>query len=234
MTLEKRIILFPQDKGGIGKSFVAALLHDYLTEERVRVKAFDLDHANSTFNRLVPEAEFIDTDVDLDKLGVLDRIVHALDEAEAVLVDNRATGGGKVLSYLDEARLPQLQAELGCALVFVLIATDDKDANSQTAELIDAYAGRVHWLVVRNLRDNDTLPLFAQSNSRRRLAELGAVEIDVPCLFEVTRNRLQQANLTVGRGREAGQLHLLDRSRCVRFHERMAMEFTKARALLIG
>lgn len=69
----KRIILFPQDKGGIGKSFVATLLHDYLTDAGVRVKAFDLDHANSTFNRLVPEAEFIDTDVDADKLGVLDR-----------------------------------------------------------------------------------------------------------------------------------------------------------------
>lgn len=233
-TTEKRIILFPQDKGGIGKSFVAALLHDYLTEERVRVRAFDLDHANSTFNRLVPEAEFIDTDVDIDKLGVLDRIVHALDEADVVLVDNRATGGSKVLAYLDEAQLPHLQAELNCALVFVLIATDDKDANSQIAELIDDYAGRVQWLVARNLRDSESLPLYGQSNSRRRLAELGAVEIDVPCLFEVTRNRLQQSNLTVGRGRTADCLHLLDRSRCVRFHERMAGEFTKARALLIG
>ncbi len=233
-TPEKRIILFPQDKGGIGKSFVAALLHDYLTEERVRVKAFDLDHANSTFNRLVPEAEFIDTDVDVDKLGVLDRIVHALDEVEVVLVDNRATGGSKVLAYLDEAQLPQLQDELGCALVFVLIGTDDKDANSQIAEILDAYGERVRWLVARNLRDSDTLPLFSQSNSRRRLHELGAVEIDVPCLFEVTRNRLQQANLTVGRGRASDQLHILDRSRCVRFHARMAEEFTKARALLIG
>lgn len=233
-TPEKRIILFPQDKGGIGKSFVAALLHDYLTEERVRVRAFDLDHANSTFNRLVPEAEFIDTDVDIDKLGVLDRIVHALDDADVVLVDNRATGGCKVLAYLDEAQLPHLQAELNCALVFVLIATDDKDANSQIAELIDGYAGRVQWLVARNLRDSELLPLYGQSNSRRRLAELGAVEINVPCLFEVTRNRLQQANLTVGRGRTADSLHLLDRSRCVRFHERMAGEFTKARALLLG
>lgn len=233
-TPEKRIILFPQDKGGIGKSFVAALLHDYLTEERVRLRAFDLDHANSTFNRLVPEAEFIDTDVDIDKLGVLDRIVHALDDADVVLVDNRATGGSKVLAYLDEAQLPHLQAELNCALVFVLIATDDKDANSQIAELIDGYAGRVQWLVARNLRDSESLPLYGQSNSRRRLAELGAIEIDVPCLFEVTRNRLQQANLTVGRGRTADGLHLLDRSRCVRFHERMAGEFTKARALLIG
>ncbi len=31
----KRIILFPQDKGGIGKSFVATLLHDYQTDAGV-------------------------------------------------------------------------------------------------------------------------------------------------------------------------------------------------------
>jgi len=234
MNSAKRIFLFPQDKGGIGKSFVATLLYDFLVEENLAVKAFDLDHANSTFNRLVPEAEFIDTNVDVDKLGVLDRIIHALPEANAVLVDNRATGGSKVLAYLNEAQLPQLQNELNCALVFVLIATDDKDANSQIAELIDGYGTNLLWLVARNLRDNESLPLFSQSNSRRRLQELGAVEIDVACLSEVTRNRLQQFNLTVGRGRTSNELHILDRSRCVRFHQTMAAEFNKARAILIG
>jgi len=232
-TATKRIILFPQDKGGIGKSFVATLLHDFLIDEGVRVKAFDLDHANSTFQRFVPEAEFIDTDIDADKLGVLDRIVHVLPETDVVLVDNRATGGSKVLAYLDETRLPELQAEFDCVLVFVVIATDDKDANSQIAELLDTHRERVSWLVVRNLRDGDSLSLFAQSNSRKRLADLGAVEVDVPCLAEVTRNRLQDTNLTVGRGRTAAPLHLLDRSRCVRFHTRMAVEFSKARALLV-
>ena len=233
ITATKRIILFPQDKGGIGKSFVATLLHDFLLEEGVRVKAFDLDHANSTFQRFIPDAEFIDTDIDADKLGVLDRIVQVLPETDVVLVDNRATGGSKVLAYLDEMRLPELQAEFDCALVFVVIATDDKDANSQIAGLLDSHGERVRWLVVRNLRDGDSLSLFAQSNSRKKLADLGAVEIDVPCLPEVTRNRLQDANLTVGQGRTAAPLHLLDRSRCVRFHARMAVEFAKARTLLV-
>jgi hypothetical protein len=233
MIATKRIILFPQDKGGIGKSFVATLLHDFLTGEGVRVKAFDLDHANSTFNRLVPEAEFINTDVDTDKLGVLDRIVHVLPETDVVLVDNRASGGSKVLAYLDETSLPELQADFDCTLVFVVIATDDKDANSQIAELLDTHGGRVSWLVARNLRDSDSVSLFAQSNARKRLAELGAVEIDVPCLVEVTRNHLQTANLTVGHGRQAEQLHLLDRSRCLRFHQKMAGEFARARALLV-
>ncbi|HRI81290.1 MAG TPA: division plane positioning ATPase MipZ [Opitutaceae bacterium] len=228
----KRLILFPQDKGGIGKSFVATLMHDHLVDAGVRVKAFDLDHANSTFYRLVPCTEFINTDVDADKLGVLDRLVHVLPESDVVLVDNRASGGGKVLAYLDETRLPDLQEDFDCALVFVVIATDDKDANSQIAELLDSHGGRVRWLVVRNLRDGDRLEMFDQSQARRRLAELHAIEITVPCLAEVTRNRLQSANLTVGRGRQAEALHLLDRSRCVRFHENMAEEFGRARDLL--
>ena len=229
----KRIILFPQDKGGIGKSFVATLLHDHYVAAGLRVRAFDLDHANSTFYRLVPGTEFINTDVDADKLGVLDQIVHVLPGTDIVLVDNRASGGSKILEYLDETRLPELQEELDCAIVFVVIATDDKDANSQIAELLDSHGPRVRWLAARNLRDGESLELYAQSKARKRLAELHAVEIDVPCLAEVTRNRLQTANLTVGCGRNAAELHLLDRSRCLRFHTRMQEEFAKAKALLI-
>jgi hypothetical protein len=228
----KRLILFPQDKGGIGKSFVATLLHDHLTEAGARVKAFDLDHANSTFQRFVPEAEFIDTDVDTDKLGVLDRIIHALPEVDVVLVDNRASGGSKVLAYLDDTQLPEMQSQLDCAIIFVVVATDDKDANSQIAELLDSHGSRVRWLVARNLREGSALTPFMQSKARQRLVEFGAVEIDVPCLVEVTRQRLQTANLTVGKGCTAEELHLLDRSRCLRYHALMAAEFAKARALL--
>lgn len=233
-TPSKKLILLPQDKGGIGKSFVATLLFDWFSGQGVRLKTFDIDHANSTFNRLVPEAEFIDTDVDTDKLAVLDRIVTPLteDAADVVLVDSRAAGGEKLQFYLDDVRLPQLQAEIGIRLVFVVVATDDKDANSQLAELLDRYGSQVLWLVARNFRDTAHLELYENSKSKRRLAECGAIEIDVPPLAEVTRNALQRANLTVARGREAEGLHILDRSRCIRYHERMAHEFQKAATML--
>ena len=198
-----------------------------------RLKAFDLDHANSTFQRYVPEAVFIDTDLDANKLAVLDQLVDALETADVVLADNRAAGGGKVRQYLEENRLTKLQAEIGFSLVFVVIAVDDKDAVSQIADLLDTYEDRVRWLVARNLRDGAAPSVFMESKTRQRLAAVGGVEIEVPCLAEVTRNRLQLANLTVGRGRTAPELHLLDRSRCVRFHERMAGEFAKAGKLLL-
>ena len=232
---KKLLTLWPQ-KGGIGKSFVATLIFDYLRERGVRVKAFDLDHANSTFQRHVPEAEFIDTDVDADKLGVLDPLVRELTDgsAEIVLADNRASGGDKLELYFEENRLVALQAEARIALVFVIVVVDDKDAISQVANLVDAYGDCVRWLVARNLREGPKLNLFEQGSTRQKLLAHGAVEIDVPCLAEVTRNRLQLANLTVAAGRTAEQLHLLDRSRCVRFHEKMAAEFAKAELLLFS
>jgi len=229
----KRLILSPQDRGGIGKSFIATLLYDYLLETEVKLKTFDLDHANSTFKRLVPEAEFIHTDVDTDKLAVLDRLVSALETVDTVLVDNRATGGSKILEYIEESRLTELQNDLHFDLVFVIIAIEDRDAISQAAEVVERYGNRVKWLIAKNYRDSAELRMFDDSKTRKRLLEVGAIEVDVPCLAEMTKNRLQTFNLTVGNGRTSDKLHILDQSRCVRFHAYMENQFDKALTLLV-
>lgn len=229
----KRLILFPQDKGGIGKSFVATLLYDHLVENKVSLKPFDLDHANSTFARYVKEADFIDTDIDNSKLAVLDALVHSLEKVDTVLVDNRAAGGTKILQYIEDSKLTELQAELHFELIFVIIAIDDKDAISQAADVAEAYGNRVHWLVARNYRDTSRLVVYDPSSTRKKLEELKAVEVIVPCLTEVTRNKLQMHNLTVGAGMNSEKLHILDRSRCVQFHARMNVEFAKSKGLLL-
>jgi len=231
--INKKLIVFPQDKGGIGKSFIATLLYDYLKEKSVKLKTFDLDHANSTFQRFVPEAEFIDTDVDANKLAVLDTMVNALETVDVVLVDNRASGGTKVLRYIEDSRLTELQKELQFELIFIVVALADKDAISQMADLLDEYEGRVRWLVIRNHRDTSTLTMYDESQSRKRLQAGQAIEIEVPCLTEVTRNKLQFHNLTVGKGRTSSKVHLLDRSRCQRFHEAMITQFDKAKGLIL-
>jgi hypothetical protein len=233
-TRSKRIILFPQDKGGIGKSFIATLLYDYLSEQGAKLKPFDLDHANSTFQRFVQEAEFLDTDVDTDKLAILDAMVNALESHQTVLVDNRAAGGTKILQYIRDSRLTEVQEVLNFDLVFVIIGVDDKDAISQAADVLEEHGKNVRWLVARNYRDSARLPMFDETQTRKKLAGLGAIEIDVPCLSETTRNKLQLANLTVGKGRKSEKLPILDRSRCEQFHARMSEEFKKAKGVLVG
>lgn len=229
----KRLILFPQDKGGIGKSFVATLLYDHLTEHKVKLKTFDLDHANSTFARYVQEAEFIDTDVDTDKLGDLDKLIRSLETVDTVLVDNRAAGGTKILKYIEDSRLAELQGELHFELVFVIIAIDDKDAISQAADVAELYGNKVKWMVARNYRDTYRLAMYDPSKTREKLESLGAIEIEVPCLSEVTRNKLQIHNLTVAGGGTSEKLYILDRSRCLQFHNRMREEFAKVKHLLL-
>ena len=232
---KKLLTVWPQ-KGGIGKSFISTLVYDYLKDRGATVQAFDLDHANSTFRRYVGEAAFIDTDVDGDKLAVLDQMVHALTDAETrfVLSDNRAAGGEKLERWIEECDLVGSQEHLGFDLVFVAVVVDDKDAISQVASLVETYGNRVRWIVARNLREGPRLPLFDGSATRKKLLAAGAVETEVACLAEITRNRLQLANLTIARGRTAEQLPVLDRSRCVRFHHRMAEEFRKAEGVLFG
>ncbi|WP_043581888.1 division plane positioning ATPase MipZ [Geminisphaera colitermitum] len=229
----KRLIICPQDKGGIGKSFAATLLYDYLVDHDASVRAFDLDYANATFCRFVEEAECIDIDVDANRLGVPDRLTGAFDEADVVLADNQSCSGSRLRRFFEETRLPELQDELGLSIIFLVIAVEDKDAISQIADLIDVFQNRVRWLVARNLRDGDNLGLYMNSRTRKKLAGYGAVEIDIPCLAEITREKLQRANLTVGRGRSSDDLYVIDRSRCVRFHDRMEAEFARAGALLL-
>ena len=105
------------------------------------------------------------------------------------------------------------------------MAIDDRDALSQAAEIVDRYGEHVHWLIAKNYRDSAELPMFDASKTRKRLLDLGAVEVGVPCLAELTKNRLQSFNLTVGNGRSNPKLHLLDQSRCVRFHAYMQNQF---------
>ena len=83
----------------------------------------------------MPEAEFLDTDVDANKLAVLDTMVNALETVDVVLVDNRASGGTKILRYIEDSRLTELQKELQFELLFVVVVLEDKDAISQIADL---------------------------------------------------------------------------------------------------
>jgi hypothetical protein len=55
-------------------------------------------------------------------------MVNALEQVDVVLVDNRASGGTKILQYIEESRIIELQAQLLFDLVFVVVVLDDKDA----------------------------------------------------------------------------------------------------------
>ena len=210
-----RLAVCPQNKGGIGKSITMVGLVDWCRVRHRPFVAFDLDHANSTFKRFIPEARFLRTDNDSRQL---DEMVRALDGQNLILVDNRATGGERFTSWLHETGILNLKSELGFRLTMILIAVEDKDALSQAAQLVEEFADRVDWLLVRNARDGASMPMYENSRFRARvLQELHGVEAELPLLHRSVMGVLQKHNLTPQAGTTSEHVFLLDRQRCLNF-----------------
>jgi cellulose biosynthesis protein BcsQ len=81
----KRLDLILNGKGGVGKSFFAVNLVQYLKDKNITHVAIDSDNENSTLNRFHPDAQFVDL---ADRRG-LDGIFSALEKSNLVVMDCR-------------------------------------------------------------------------------------------------------------------------------------------------
>jgi len=125
-----------QGKGGIGKSFVAALLAQYFQDQGAELIAFDTDQENTTFAhykalnvRHVPvmtEARTIDAKR-FD--GLMEQI---LNENGTVVVDNGANTFSPLIAYMMENRVPEFLTESG-KRVYVHTVVGGGDTLSDTA-----------------------------------------------------------------------------------------------------
>lgn len=70
----KRIILVLNGKGGVGKSFVAVNLVQYLIDRKVEHVAIDTDNENSTLKRFHADAEFVDIEDPRQRDTILNRL----------------------------------------------------------------------------------------------------------------------------------------------------------------
>jgi len=81
--MQKRINTIINGKGGVGKSFFAVNLIQYLKDKSIPHVAIDTDNENSTLKRFHPEATFLD----IEDAKEIDSIFAVLDTADLVVVD---------------------------------------------------------------------------------------------------------------------------------------------------
>lgn len=105
----KEIHFVLQGKGGVGKSFIASLIAQYLSSHNTEVQCFDTDPVNQTFSRyaalnvdLIPimtEHRTIDT-------SKFDVLIETLIEADGIaVIDNGAATFVPLLQYMTEIDL---------------------------------------------------------------------------------------------------------------------------------
>jgi hypothetical protein len=122
-----------QAKGGVGKSYVASILAQYLTEAGCAVRCIDTDTTNPTLLKYEPlAAEYLQLSHDhvIDPRA-LDRLVETVTGAAPethFVVDVGSNGFETLMAYAVENALFELLAELGSRVVIHAVVAGGPDA----------------------------------------------------------------------------------------------------------
>lgn len=226
----KNLILVINGKGGVGKSFVAVNLIQFLKDQKVPHRGFDTDNENSTLKRFHPEAEF----VDIGNGRELDRILSALDNHSLVVADCRAASTDLFLDYFKEIGLPEVLGVIGAHLTLVIPINHEPDSLDQVQRLADQMETTARYLIVRNASHSDSFALFDASKIKRRLSgPLKAREISMTRLQDWLVEALNKENVTATTAKTHPAFSLLDRQRLQHWQRGLYSQFDSNKDILL-
>jgi hypothetical protein len=229
--MNKRLDLIFNGKGGVGKSFFAVNLVQYLKDHNVPFSACDCDNENSTLKRFHgDEVQFLD----LSHPRGLDAMIQALDKTDLVVVDCRAASTDVFFSFFDEIDLSSTLKDLSAAMTLVMPINQEADSIDQLQRATEKLKNICSYVVLRNTVHSESFPLFENTVIRKRLLkDLGAKEITMTRLQPWLVEELSHQNLTISAALTDGHMQLLDRRRLQTWQRRLYEQIESAADLLL-
>ncbi len=228
--MTKRLDLILNGKGGVGKSFFAVNLVQYLKDKKIQFVACDCDNENSTLKRFHGEVEFLE----LAHPRGLDPMIRALEKFDLVVVDCRAASTEVFFNYFDEINLPETLQTLSAALTVVMPVNQEADSIDQLQRIVGKLKKTCSYVVLRNAVHNNNFILYDQSVIHNKLQkELGAKEITMAKLQPWLVEELSHKNLTITTALTDGRFYLLDRQRLQTWQRKLYAEIESAAELLL-
>ena len=228
--MTKRLDLILNGKGGVGKSFFAVNLVQYLKDKKIQFVACDCDNENSTLKRFHGEVEFLE----LAHPRGLDPMIRALEKFDLVVVDCRAASTEVFFNYFDEINLPETLQTLSAALTVVMPVNQEADSIDQLQRIVGKLKKTCSYVVLRNAVHNNNFILYDQSVIHDKLQkELGAKEITMAKLQPWLVEELSHKNLTITAALTDGRFYLLDRQRLKTWQRKLYAEIESAAELLL-
>lgn len=226
----KRLVLILNGKGGVGKSFFAVNLVQFLKDKGIAHVAIDSDNENSTLKRFHPDAHFLD----LNARRELDGIFAALEKSQLVVIDCRAASTDLFIEYFTEIDLPAVLKVMGATLTLVMPVNHEADSVDQIQRLADQFGKDCSYVVVRNAAHSDSFALFESSEVRAQLKnKLGGREIAMTRLQDWLVEMLNAENVTVSAATKHSAFSLLDRQRLQTWQRKLHAEIESAADLLL-
>ena len=228
--MKKQINLILNGKGGVGKSFFAINLVQYLKDKAIPFVACDSDNENSTLKRFHPDAGFIN----LAQSRSLDDMFRALERADLVIVDCRAASTDVFLRYFAAIDIATVLRALDARLTLLMPVNHEADSLDQVQRVVEAMADHARFVIIRNQVHAESFSLYDKSAVRvRLLKQLDAKEITMPRMEEWLVEGLNRVNLTITAAAKHESFYLLDRQRLVTWQRRLYEQIESAADLLL-
>ena len=216
--MSKQINLVINGKGGVGKSFFATNLVQYLKDGCLAHRALDTDHENSTLKRFHPESGFVSLE---DKRG-LDAVFDAVEATSLLVIDCRAASTDLFLDYFAEVVLSEVLAQYDARLTLICPVNHEADSVEQVRVLSETLGQQCQYLVVKNQAHSDAFDIYEGSKMRGLLVNsLGASEIVMPRMYDWLVTALNRQNVTVTTALTHPSFHLLDRQRLKQWQSKL-------------
>jgi CobQ/CobB/MinD/ParA nucleotide binding domain len=229
--MKKQLNLILNGKGGVGKSFFAINLVQYLKDKAIPFVACDSDNENSTLKRFHPDAEFIN----LAQSRSLDDMFRALERADLVVVDCRAASTDVFLRYFVAIDIAAVLRALDARLTLLMPVNHEADSLDQVQRVVEAMANHARFTIIRNQVHAELFTLYDKSAVRvRLLKQLDAKEITMPRMEEWLVESLNRVNLDITAAAKHESFYLLDRQRLVTWQHRLYEQIETTCRLMTG
>lgn len=228
--MKRQVNLILNGKGGVGKSFFAVNLVQFLKDKAVPFSACDSDNENSTLKRFHPDVGFIN----LAQARSLDEMFRALEKAELVIVDCRAASTDVFLAYFKAIDLPSILRLLEARLTLLMPVNHEADSLDQIQRVVEELDDKASYVVIRNQVHGESFALYDRSAVRvRLLKKLGGREITMARMEEWLVEGLNRENLTVTAAGKHESFYILDRQRLLTWQRKLYAEIESASGLLL-
>jgi hypothetical protein len=233
----KRIVMCTGDKGGTGKSIVARILLDIYRHRNINCIAYECDASNPQlwrhYDKIPPGVRTLK----LNQRGGADALQDDLKLLTPIvsLVDLPAGAAEYFEDLANDIYLFQNAERLGYRITMVSVLGRVKDSVVQLKRLLEFCGSRVDYVVVRNLYWGAENKFTRYNNSKARQAalELGAIELNLPELFDDIFDFIDSNDLSFREALEHSALTLSNQSRLFGWVDSCESEFNRA-ALQLG
>jgi hypothetical protein len=229
--MSKHLNLILNGKGGVGKSFLATNLVQFLKDQRIAHRAIDTDHENSTLKRFHPDCDFLA----IDEPQELGELFTAVETNQVVVMDCRAASTDLLLDFFADVSGFDLLSQLGCELTILAPVNHEADSVEQMRLLTDGFGDRCRWVIVKNESHSERFRLYEGSRTRTRLVnELEAREIRMRRLHDWLVALLNEHGITITAACTHPAFSLVDRQRLKNWQKTFNQELQPVLEWLVG